>query len=170
LDPRHLFADYFEPEATYRIKLANDFPDGSLMLNSIEKLERFGIALVNAKLLMDAKSGPFDMEEFVRTVVNSEMNPTLLLLEWKQGFVVGGFAAVPWPKHESPLAGAYSFATDARTHSFIFSLEPKARRFDLLRADKALLRERNGDRRTFEFGSDLGVCDDGTSVGMCYSR
>jgi hypothetical protein len=121
LDGEHPFADYFEPEATYVIKLVNDLPESSLMLTSSEKLEGFGIDLTNAKLLMEVKAGPFDMEGFVTKVVEPEMNPTVLLLEWQPGFVVGGFAGVPWPKRES-LFG--SFAADPEKKSFIFSLEP----------------------------------------------
>jgi hypothetical protein len=96
LDCEHLFGDYFEPEAIYVIKFGNDFSEGSLLLSSREKLEGFGIDLTNAKLLMEAK-GPFDMEEFVTKVVEPEVNPTVLLLKWKPGFVIGGFAGVSWP-------------------------------------------------------------------------
>jgi hypothetical protein len=121
LDCAHLFADHFEPEATYAIKLVKDFPKGSLMLTSSEKVEGFGIDLTNAKLLMDVKVGPFDMGEFVTKVVEPEVNPTVLLLEWQPGFVVGGFAGVPWPKDDD------SCAADAEKKSFIFSLEVNTR-------------------------------------------
>jgi hypothetical protein len=128
-----LFVDYFEPEAIYVIKLGDDFPEGSLMLSSSEKLGGFGIDLTNAKLLMDVKAGPFDMEEFVTKVVEAEVNLTLPLLEWKPDFVVGGFAAVPWPKDESELGETGFFAGDPAKKSFIFSLKPNARRFNLVR-------------------------------------
>jgi hypothetical protein len=159
LDCEHLFADYFEPEATYMIKLANDFPEGSLMLTSGEKLEDLGIDLTNAKLLMEL-NGPFDMEEFVTKVVEPEVNPTVLLLEWKPGFVVGGFAGVPWPMDETSLRDRH-YGADPEKKSFIFSLEPKARRFDLLEASKALRRAAGSSTRILMFGDDLFVWDDG---------
>jgi hypothetical protein len=164
LDCGQLFANYFEPEATYVIKLANDFADGSLMLTSSEKLEGFGIDLTNAKLLMEMKAGPFDMGEFVTKVVEPEVNPTVLLLEWQPGFVVGGFAGVPWPKDESD-GYEFRYAADPEKKSFIFSFEPKARRFDLLIADGALLRRTGESWRSFIFGSDLWVYDDGDCDG-----
>jgi hypothetical protein len=88
LDCDHLSADYFEPETTYVIKHVNDFPKGSLMLTSSEKLEGFGIDLTYAKLMMEVKGSfdNFDMEEFVTKVVEPEVNPTVLLLEWQSGF------------------------------------------------------------------------------------
>jgi hypothetical protein len=163
----HPFADYFEPEAIYAIKLAIDFPEGSLMLNASEKLEGFGIDLTKAKLLMDVK-GRFDMEEFVTKVVEPEASPTVLLLEWQPGFVVGGLAALPWPKRESQGAQR-CYAADPEKKSFMFSLEPKARRFDLVRADKALLRWTDGNWRSFKFGNDLYVSDDGDCAGQSTS-
>jgi demethoxyubiquinone hydroxylase (CLK1/Coq7/Cat5 family) len=38
--------------------------------------------------------GDFDMAEFETKVVKTGVKPTLLLLEWEPGFVVGGFAGV----------------------------------------------------------------------------
>jgi hypothetical protein len=169
LDCDHLFADYFEPEATDVVKLANDVPEGSLIENSGEKLEDvFEIDLTNAKLLMEVKTGPFDMEEFVTKVVEPEVNPTLLLLEWKPAFVVGGFAAVPWPKDEGEGFDR-TYAADPARKSFIFSLEPKAQRFDLLEPDQALLRRTGGEGqwRSFRFGDDLRLFDDGECEGSC---
>jgi hypothetical protein len=165
LDCEQLFADHFEPEAIYVIKLANDFPEGSLMLTSSEKLEGFGIDLTNAKLLMEVK-GPFDMEEFVTKVVEPEVNPTVLLLEWQPGFVIGGFAGIPWPKVEGRLGWGEAFAADAERRSFIFSLEPNARRFDLLTPDRALLRAGGPGHRVIYFGVDLAVVDGGTCWGQ----
>jgi hypothetical protein len=163
LDCDHPFADYFEPEAIYVIKLGNDFPEGSLMSSSSDILEDFGIDLANAKWLMDAGAGPFDMEEFVTKVVKTEVAPTILLVEWKPGFVMGGFAAVPWPRYDDKYG---SLAADPQKRSFIFSLEPRARRFDLVKADWALERWGDAGLRGFFFGSDLGVCDDGS----CWSQ
>jgi hypothetical protein len=159
LECESLFADYFEPEATYVIKLANDFPEGSLMLPSSDKLEGFGVDLTNAKLLMEVK-GRFDMEEFVTKVVEPGVNPTLFMLEWQPGFVAGGFAGVPWPKNETSVRHPH-YAADPEKKSFIFSLEPKARRFDLLQAGKALRRAAGSSTRIIMFGDDLIVCDDG---------
>jgi hypothetical protein len=158
LDCDHLFADYFEPDATYLIKLVYDFPEGSLMLKCGAKMESCGITIMKAKLLLERMAGPFDMEEFVAKVVRPEANPTLLLLEWKPGFVVGGFASVAWPKDEN-LFGTY--AADPEKKSFIFSLEPEWRRFDVLSADNALARF-DVVWRSFKFGNDLSVFDDGT--------
>jgi hypothetical protein len=158
LDCDQLFADHFEPEATYVIRLVNDFPEEGLMLTSSEKLESFGIDLTNARLLMEAK-GPFDMEEFVTKVVEPEVNPTVFLLEWKPGIVVGGFAGVAWP--EDSRWGSDCYAADPQKKSFVFSLEPQARRFDLLVASKALRRMWGLRERYLIFGDDLLVGDDG---------
>jgi hypothetical protein len=168
LECDQLFADYFEPEVTYLIKLGNDFPEGSLLLISSEKLECFGIDLTDAKLLMGVKDGPFDMEEFVTKVVEPEVNPTVLLREWKPDFVVGGFAAVSWPKNESRLTGPHYFAADPGMGSFICSLEPEVRRFDLLKPDRALKRWTNSGWRSFGFGNDLSVYDDGDCDGVTF--
>jgi hypothetical protein len=167
LDCDHLFADYFEPEATDMIKVGSDLPEGSLMLASNEKLEGFGIDLTNAKLLMEVEAGPFEMEEVVVKVVEPEVNPTVLLLEWQPGFVVGGFVGVPWPKDEGRLGGGGGFTVDPEKKSFIFSLEPKARRFDLLDSERTLMRWNNGNWRSFQFGYDLTVYDDGTCYSDC---
>jgi hypothetical protein len=161
LDCNHLFADHFEPETTYEIKLVDGFREGGLMQNSCEKLEGFGIDLTNAKSLM-AVNGPFDMEEFVTKVAEPEVNPTVLLLEWQPGFVIGGFAGVPWPKDEG-LLGVYM--GDPEGKSFIFSLEPEAERFDLFVTEHALLRVKHWRWRGFEFGDDLGVFDNGNCTG-----
>jgi hypothetical protein len=110
---------------------------------------------------MDVKAGPLDMEDFVKTVVEAEVNPTLLLLEWKPGFVIGGFAGVPWPKNESRLAVSRDFAADPGMRSFIFSFEPEVRRFNLVEPDRALAQWTCSDWRSFGFGNDLSVCDDG---------
>jgi hypothetical protein len=156
MDCQELFADYFEPEATYLIKLEHDCV-GGLMLVSGEKLESFGIDLASGKLLMDV-NGPFDMQEFVAKVEKPEAKPTILLVEWKQGVVVGGFAAVPWPSNE----GMWRNAEDPEVKSFIISLEPNARRFDLRLPAVALGCDTFMGRRSFQFGSDLLVFDDGT--------
>jgi hypothetical protein len=159
-----MFADYFEPEAIYVIKLGDDFPEGSLMLSSSEKLGGFGIDLTNAKLLMDVKAGPFDMEEFVAKVVEREMNPTLLLLEWKPDFVVGGLAAVPWPKD---VGWFPSCVPDFEKKSFIFSVEPNVQRYGLVGDRSALMRGTRGNGLWgFAFGCDLGVVGD----GMCWAN
>jgi hypothetical protein len=164
LNCEHLFADHFEPEATYVVKVDNDFPEGSLMLTSSDKLEGFGIDLTNAKLLMDVK-GRFKMGEFETKVVKAEVNPTLLLLAWKRGFVIGGLAGVPWPKVECRTGQKRYFAADPEKKSFIFSLEPTARRFDVVKTDKALLRMTGVMWRSFQFANDLIVYDDGDCAG-----
>jgi hypothetical protein len=171
LDCEQMFADYFEPEATYVVKLVGDFPEGSLMLSSGEKLGGFGIDLTKGKLLMKVKASSFEMEEFVTKVVEPEVNPTVLLLEWQPGFVVGGFAGVPWPKDESQVGGEEHYAADPEKKSFIFSLDPKARRVDRLTADKARARWRNGDSRSVLFGYDFIVGGDGACVSRskCYA-
>jgi hypothetical protein len=107
---------------------------------------------------MEAK-GPFDMEEFVTRVVEPEVNPTVLLLEWKLGFVVGGFADVAEMRGLAIVASCY--AADPEKKSFIFSLEPKARRFHLLVAGGALGRGAGPGGRYLVFGDDLFVWDDG---------
>jgi hypothetical protein len=108
---------------------------------------------------MEVKAGPFDMEEFVTKVIEPEVNPTVLLLEWQPGFVVGGFAGVPWPKVESGVVGRMAVAADREKKSFVFALEPKVQRFDLLNSKKALMGMTHWDWRSFVFGNDLVVYD-----------
>jgi hypothetical protein len=131
---------------------------GTLLAQSQAKMLSCHVSLANAQLLMNVKAGRFDMEEFVTKIVKPGLKPMLLLLEWKPGFVIGGFAAVAWPKRE----GFGTCTSDPEKKSFIFSLEPKARRFDLLEAEKALQRVADRRFRGFYFGKDLGVFDDGT--------
>jgi hypothetical protein len=164
LDCDQLFADYFEPNTTYAIRLARDFPERSLMRDSSEKVEELGIDLSNGRLLMSVAAGPFDMEEFVVKVVEPGARPTLLLLEWGPGSVVGGFAAVAWPKVEKkPEDALWVGAVDQQMESFIFSLAPSPRSFALLKAGEALYRVRNAAGRWFQFGNDLGIC----AAGWC---
>jgi hypothetical protein len=42
-----------------------------------------------------------------------EMSPTRLLVEWKWAFVIGGLAAVAWPKPESRLSGPQHYRVEA---------------------------------------------------------
>jgi hypothetical protein len=82
---------------------------------------------------MEVKTGSFDIEEFVTKVVEPEVSPTVLLLEWQPGFVIGGLDGVPRPKGENQGFDLH-WARDPEKKSFILSLEPKAQRFDLLDA------------------------------------
>jgi hypothetical protein len=77
-------------------------------MSTSDEKRRFCIDLTNTKVFMEVKTGPFEMEELVTKVVEPEANPTVLLLEWQPGFVIGGFAGIPWPKDESRLDGTAS--------------------------------------------------------------
>ena len=93
-------------------------------------------------------------------VAKPQVAPTLMLLEWRPGSVIGGFAAVPWPAQDVQP----EFASDWDCGSFIFELVPGVR-YELNDRVHALARSRDRESgwRAFCFGLDLSVYDD----GMC---
>jgi archaellum component FlaC len=135
-------------------------PTGTLLALNQAKICEFGVPLTRARMLMDVK-GPFEMEQFVTLVVTPGVKPTMLLVECRPGFVIGGCAAVAWPTDEGTIGGAPIYASDPAKRSFIFSLEGRARAFGLQRAEQALLRMTDGKVRGFRFERDITVCDNG---------
>jgi hypothetical protein len=157
--------------STEEVPLAVYPAPGTLLGQNESSLKGFGIPLLNARLLT-APGWSSMCWDFERKIVERGLAPTLVLVEWKAGFVVGGFAAVAWPKLETQKgATTIHWAADPDRASFIFSLKPNARRFALVDADTALVR-RAADFpswhqcdpwRAFWFGDlDLRVFDDGT--------
>jgi hypothetical protein len=156
------FAEVFEPDEIYLIKVGTVFPDQSLMARCASQLGGFGLDLSDARLLLQRPAGPFDFQEYVSKVVEPRHARTVLLVEWKSGSITGGFAGVPWPTEPRLV-----WAVDTQRSSFVFSLESRAVRFELKDAQKALVRGKCDVRSGVGFGdADLDIYSDGT--GGCF--
>jgi hypothetical protein len=119
----HLFADYFEPEGVYQVKVGGNIREGTLLKSSESKLEPLGVNLVAPQLLMEVEELTWSMDEFLEKA--GDFAPTLVLIKMKNGTVCGGVAGVPWPK--------WGNAADPTKGSFIFSLGATPVRFDLVK-------------------------------------
>jgi hypothetical protein len=95
LDLDHLFADYFEPEATYDVRPGLSYPEGSLLESNDAKLTAIGVT--DPRRLMEMGELEWSMDEFLEKA--GDFAPTLELTTLKNGTVCGGVAGVPWPKH-----------------------------------------------------------------------
>jgi hypothetical protein len=150
LNLEHLFADYFESEAIYHVKIGGNFPEGSLLNSNESKLRPLGVKLDAAQLLMETGDLIWSMDEFLKKA--SDFAPTLVLIKMKNGTECGGLAGVPWPNN--------GWAADPTRDSFIFSLGATPARFDLVIPKWALF----GMGFGFQFGSrsgELFVSSDG---------
>jgi hypothetical protein len=125
----HLFADYFEPEAIYQLKLAWNYPEDTLLSSSQWKLRRLGVDLTAPRLLIAMEDLKWRFGEFWEKA--GGFAPTLLLIKMKNGTECGGVAGVPWPRN-------CEVAADYSKKSFIFSLGASPARFDLVSPDWAL--------------------------------
>jgi hypothetical protein len=155
LNPDDLFADHFEPEAIYHVKLGGKYPKGSLLEYSEAKLKAIGVAPSDPQLLVEARDLTGSMDN-VREKAG-DLAPTLVLIEMKNGTVCGGVAGVPWPKRGER-------AVDPARGSFIFSLGAASTRFDLIRPEQALYSDISG----FCFGAsghDLYLMPPGLGCG-----
>jgi hypothetical protein len=150
----HLFADCFEPEAIYQVRIGGNYPKGSL-LNSCETgLSTIGVAPEAPELLMEVSELEWSMDEFLEKA--GAFAPTLMLVKMKNGTECGGVAGVPWP-------GKRLIAADPAKGSFIFSLGATPARFDLVRPESALC----CDWKLFGFGCSVDkvrLMDDGSIV------
>jgi hypothetical protein len=117
------FADYFEPDGIYHVKLAGNYPEGSLMTFNETKLKRLGVNLSDPRLLMEVGTSEWSMAEFLEKA--RDFAPTLALIEMENGTQCGGAAGVPWPE-------IGEVAADPEHCSFIFSLGAAPTRFDLV--------------------------------------
>jgi hypothetical protein len=154
LNLEHLFADYFEPEVIYHVKVGGNVPDGSLLNSNEAKLRSLGVKLEAPQLLMEMEELEWNIDEFLEKA--GDVAPTLVLIKMKSGTECGGVAGVPWPK-----SGA---AADPANGSFIFSLGATPARFDLIQPDEALF----CCWGWFEFGSgtsELYVMNNGGGCG-----
>jgi hypothetical protein len=156
LNLEHLFADYFEPEAIYHVKIGWSFPEGILLNSNEVKLRSLGVKLDAPQLLMEMEELKWSMDEFLEKA--GSFAPTLMLIKMKKGTECGGVAGVAWPK---PIGTA----ADPAKGSFIFSLGATPVRFDLVKPAWALF----CDEEAFDFdrASDLFVRGDGTGCGSC---
>jgi hypothetical protein len=153
----HLFADYFEPETVYYVKVGGNFPDGTLLDSNETKLKLIGVTPIAPELLMEVSELEWSMDEFVKKAGN--FAPTLVLIKMKNGTECGGVAGVPWPEKKM-------VAADPAKGSFIFSLGATPTRFDLVKPEHALYRD--GLMVEFGYGSnDLFILNDGSG---CCSR
>jgi hypothetical protein len=155
LDSSHLFADYFEPDATFVLQILPESAAGTLLAECLSEVESLPLDVQAAKLLM-AHSGKFTREVWEGAM--GDAVPTLVLLELVNGAVCGGVAAVVWPKS----CGSSADPTGA---SFVFSLRPKVARYALKsRSDRKALDDAGYLKK---FGGDLQIWGDS---GRCFSR
>jgi hypothetical protein len=125
----HLFADYYEPDGVYQVKIGRDIPEGTLLKSRESKVRSFGVKLNAPQLLMEVEEGSvWSMDEFLEKA--GEFAPTLVLIKMKNGTECGGVAGVPWPKKAGKAA-------DPVKDSVIFSLGATPARFDLVEPEKA---------------------------------
>jgi hypothetical protein len=165
LNDDHLFADYFEPEIVYQVKVGGNFQDGTLLNSNEAKLRPLGVDLKAPKLLMEMEELRWSMDDFLQKVGDSA--PTLLLVRGKNGTVCGGVAGVPWPKRRDGVVA------DPAMGSFIFSLGATPTRFDLVRPDVALyctkwsfgFGHESRDLYVLNHGDGCGSLGDGDYVG-----
>jgi hypothetical protein len=154
LNDDHLFADYFEPEGIYQVRVGGNWPEGSLLNRNECKLRSLGVTLDAPELLMEVHKLTWDLDEFQRKA--GGFAPTLVLIELKNGTERGGVAAVPWPD-TGVTAG------DPTGGSFIFSLGAIPARFNLVEREAAVRFCRFG----FMFGAreDLFMWNGGRGCG-----
>jgi hypothetical protein len=123
----HLFADYFEPEGVYQVRIGN-IQEGTLLKSSEAQVRSLGVNLTLPRLLMEIEELEWSIDEFLAKA--GDFAPTLVLIKMKNGAECGGVAGVPWPKKW--------YAADPAEASFIFSLGATAARFDLVKPEEAL--------------------------------
>jgi hypothetical protein len=151
LNCEHLFADYFETDVVYQVKVGEIIRKGTLLKSSESKLRSFGVNLTAPQLLMEMSESLWSMDDFLEKA--GDFAPTLVLIRLKNGAECGGVAGVPWPKKGETAA-------DPAEASFIFSLGATPSRLDLVDPEKALF----CDPLSFVFGRvgyDLCVGGDG---------
>jgi hypothetical protein len=155
LNCEHLFADYFEPEGIYQVRVGGNIPEGTLLKSTESKVRSLGVNLKAPQLLMEMEELEWSMDEFLQKA--GDFAPTLVLIKMKNGTVCGGVAGVPWPKQDVS-------ASDPAKGSFIFSLGAAPVRFDLVNPAKALFCAED----SFGFGyNDLYVSNEGDGCGSC---
>jgi hypothetical protein len=158
-----LFADHFEPDATFVLHVTPGAASGTLLAECFDDAKSLQIEVEAAELLLSKGAGPWDFDEFKAKVVGKapvlvlvETNAWRPCLEWK-GNVCGGFAAVPF---EVRTGWNGEWAADPTGESFVFSLRPTAARYSLEDKSKALCIPR-GEIDLFAFGDCcLGIYDD----------
>jgi hypothetical protein len=158
----HVFADYYEPDGVYQVRVGGNIKEGTLLKSSESKVRSLGVNLTAPQLLMEMEGLEWNMDEFWKKA--GDFAPTLVLIKMKNGTECGGVAGVPWPKRREKAA-------DPAKGSFIFSLGATPARFDLISPENAL----SCTSWSFGFGDppfdslfdpssgacDLSVCDDG---------
>jgi hypothetical protein len=157
----NLFADYFEPERIYQVRVEGDIPDGTLLKSSEAKLRPLGVKLDSPQLLMKMNELKWSIGEFLEKA--GGFAPTLVLIKMKNGTECGGVAGVPWPKSGT--------AADPAKDSFVFSLGATPTRFDLVKPEQALYRTSSSLGFGYEpfacmFDESPGGCDLGVASGV----
>jgi hypothetical protein len=155
LNCEHLFADYFEPEGVYQVKVGGIVQEDTLLKASESKVRSLGVNLKSPQLLMEMEELKWSMDEFWQKA--GDFAPTMVLIKMKNGTECGGVAGVPWPKK-------YDLAADPEKDSFIFSLGATPVRFNLVRPERALY----CDNDSFGFGYNgegLFILNNGVGCG-----
>jgi hypothetical protein len=128
LDQDGLFADYFEPDATFVLHIVPGAAAGTLLCECCEETWLLHIEVEAAELLLAKGGGQWKIGEFNAKVVGKA--PVLVLVEFAGG-VCGGCAAIPFEN-------GYEWTADPTGTSFVFSLRPTAARYTLEDGAKAL--------------------------------
>jgi hypothetical protein len=154
-----LFADFFEPDATYVVTLAGSVAAGTILADHSKAIRSFGVSWKRAELLLSQGPGAWHVSAIERV---GDASPTLVLIEG-EGHVLGGYAAVPWPTSGAD-SGNLKWSSDPECRTFIFTIEPEVARYALTDGARAL----SVNRDRFRFGDGcLAVWRDGTFC-RCY--
>jgi hypothetical protein len=60
----HLFADYYEPDGVYQVKVGGNIQEATLLKSSESKVRSLGVNLTAPQLLMEVEESERSMDEF----------------------------------------------------------------------------------------------------------
>ena len=115
LGGRELFADYYEPDETYLLKVHIAFFEGSLAYSFVEVLKSGRPTMTKTTLLLKGRGRePGSIDEFIAHAVG-HVNTFVIIETADQKTICGGFAAPAWV--------ASGESADPDCESFMFLLQ-----------------------------------------------